>query len=144
MPRAEPLPAKALVIEDLHSVLPTALASASGVVVRTEPGSLRSDLQQKLRIANGLHSAMVYVMALSGQLTTAACAEASSPILPYLAQLYLRDVRHLAAELHCAPSALQPVYAEWMSRLQHAHFGLSTFFVAQNATQKLGIRLIPS
>ncbi|CAE8699205.1 unnamed protein product, partial [Polarella glacialis] len=37
-----------------------------------------------------------------------------------------------------------PIFSEWMSRLQHRHFGLECFFVCQNATQKMGIRLLPS
>ena len=87
---------------------------------------------------------MVYAMALSRQMKTDACAHAASPVLPYLAQLYEHDITHSAAELGCAHAVLQPVYAEWITRLRSLHFGLSTFFVTQNASQKLSIRLLPS
>ena len=66
VPRAEPLPLKALVIEDLGGILPAQLGAVPGVVIRTQPSRLGEDIQLKLRVANGLHSAMVYVMALGG------------------------------------------------------------------------------
>ena len=144
VPRAEPSPAKALVIEDVSHVLPATLAAVPGVILRTESGELPLDIQLKLRVANGLHTAMAYTMALAREFTTDACADASSPILPYLEQLFERDVVHMASELGCGREAVTPVYVEWLARLQHRHFGISTFFVAQNATQKLSLRLVPS
>jgi hypothetical protein len=36
------------------------------------------------------------------------------------------------------------VHDEWISRLKHPYFGLSCFFISQNAGQKLGIRLVPN
>lgn len=36
------------------------------------------------------------------------------------------------------------MYADWTRRLQHPLFGLSCLFVCQNASAKLGIRLLPS
>ena len=57
VPRAEPLPEKALVIEDLGGVLPEALGAVRGVVVRTAVGRLGVDIALKLRIANATHSA---------------------------------------------------------------------------------------
>ena len=56
VPKAEPLPSKALVIEDLSAALPAALASIPGVLVRRGKGQLKLDVQLKLRIANGTHS----------------------------------------------------------------------------------------
>ena len=53
VPRAEPLPAKALVIEDPQGALPAQMGSVPGVVVRTAAGQLQIDVQLKLRVANG-------------------------------------------------------------------------------------------
>ena len=49
---------------------------------------------------------------------------------------YSRDIAEIGAQLARARAA--------PCRLQHPHFGLDTFFVSQNAGQKLTIRLIPS
>jgi len=144
VPRAEPLPAKALVIEDLAGVLPSQLSAVPGVVLRTTPSRLGQDIQLKLRIANGLHTAMVYVMALSRQFTTDRCTDAGSLILPYLEQIFERDIVNLTHEIGIPRAEIAPVYSEWMARLQHPHFGLDVFFVSQNASQKLSIRLAPS
>ena len=70
VPRAEPLPAKALVIEDLGRALPSAMVAVPGVVVRSLEGQLAEDVALKLRLANGTHTAMVYAMALGRQLAT--------------------------------------------------------------------------
>ena len=145
VPRAEPLPEKALVIEDLGGVLPEALGAVRGVVVRTAVGRLGVDIALKLRIANATHSAMALPMALGRRFTTEQCAAAGSPVLPYLEQLFERDiVGGLTTELGVGRPAVEEVFAEWVSRLRHAHFGLDCFFIAQNATQKLGLRLMPS
>lgn len=140
VPRAEPLPYKAIVIKDLQGVLP----AVPELAARTQPNQLALDIQLKFRVANGLHSAMVYAMALGRQPTTDLCAQANSQILPYLEQLFERDVVHMTSELGCERAVVTPVYTEWMTRLQHRHFGLCCFFVSQNAMQKLGIRLLPS
>ena len=81
---------------------------------------------------------------LHGDATTDACAALGSPVLPYLEQLFERDIVHMTADLSCERAVVTPVYTEWLARLQHRHFGLSTFFIAQNASQKLGIRIVPS
>ena len=140
VPRAEPLPEKALVIEDLGGVLPEALGAVRGVVVRTAVGRLGVDIALKLRIANATHSAMALPMALGRRFTTEQCA-AADPVLPYLEQLFERDiVGGLTTELGVGRPAVEEVFAEWVSRLRHAHFGLDCFFIAQNATQKLGLQ----
>ena len=144
VPRAEPLPYKAIVIEDLQGVLPAGISTVPELAARTQPNQLALDIQLKFRVANGLHSAMVYAMALGRQPTTDLCAQTNSPILPYLEQLFERDVVHMTSELGCERAVVTPVYTEWMTRLQHRHFGLCCFFVSQNAMQKLGIRLLPS
>ena len=143
VPRAEPLPAKALVIEDLTSSLPPQFGSVPGVVVRHQSGELALDIALKLRIANGIHTAMVYAMALGGLFQTDACI-GHPDLLPYLEQLFERDIVHVCSELKMPREKAAPVFSEWMGRLQHPHFGLSCLFVCQNATQKMGIRLLPS
>lgn len=143
VPRAEPLPAKALVIEDLAGALPPALGSVPGVVLRSRPKLLELDIALKLRIANGLHTAMVYAMALGRIFQTDGCI-GHPDILPYLEQLFERDIVHVCTELAMPRLQVTPVFSEWMSRLQHPHFGLGCLFVCQNAMQKLGIRLLPS
>jgi len=72
VPRAEPTPLKALVIEDLEGVLPPSLAIQKklGVVVRKKAGQLDADIALKLRVANGTHTAITHVMALRGLLMT--------------------------------------------------------------------------
>ena len=47
-------------------VLPPALAQSDGVVVRREAGQMEVDHQLKLRIANAIHTAMVYLMVGDG------------------------------------------------------------------------------
>mmetsp|Transcript_58313 Transcript_58313/g.103599 ORF Transcript_58313/g.103599 Transcript_58313/m.103599 type:complete len:949 (+) Transcript_58313:80-2926(+) len=143
VPRAEPLPSKALVIEDLQSVLPWKWSSVPGVKVRAQPGQLVQDITLKLRIANGIHTAMVYAMALVGLFKTDSCVS-HRHVLPYLEQLFERDIVHCCSELKMPRLSVTPVFSEWMARLQHKHFGLECFFVCQNATQKMGIRLMPS
>ena len=88
---------------------------------------------------------MALPMALGRRFTTEQCAAAGSPVLPYLEQLFERDiVGGRTTELGVGRPAVEEVFAEWVSRLRHAHFGLDCFFIAQNATQKLGLRLMPS
>eukprot|EP00930_Biecheleria_cincta_P083632 TRINITY_DN73167_c0_g1_i1.p1 TRINITY_DN73167_c0_g1~~TRINITY_DN73167_c0_g1_i1.p1 ORF type:complete len:961 (-),score=156.45 TRINITY_DN73167_c0_g1_i1:112-2955(-) len=143
IPCAEPLPAKALVIEDLQCLLPQQFGSVPGVLVRSQPGQLAQDIALKLRIANGIHTAMVYAMALGGLLKTDQCI-GHDHVLPYLEQLFERDIIHCCSDLKMPRLTVTPVFSEWMARLQHPYFGLECFFVCQNATQKMGIRLFPS
>eukprot|EP00928_Gymnodinium_smaydae_P038724 TRINITY_DN26643_c0_g4_i1.p1 TRINITY_DN26643_c0_g4~~TRINITY_DN26643_c0_g4_i1.p1 ORF type:complete len:937 (+),score=189.83 TRINITY_DN26643_c0_g4_i1:92-2902(+) len=143
VPRAEPLPAKSLVLEDLDGILPQQVGSVPGVVVRSKKKELELDIALKLRIANGLHTAMVYAMSLGRIYQTDGCI-GHPDILPYLEQLFEDDIVHSCAELSMPRLKATPVMSEWMARLQHPHFGLSCFFVCQNAVQKLGIRLLPS
>mmetsp|Transcript_49655 Transcript_49655/g.118249 ORF Transcript_49655/g.118249 Transcript_49655/m.118249 type:complete len:529 (-) Transcript_49655:131-1717(-) len=143
VPRAEPLPKKALVVEDLKLALPQAFCAAPGVVVRTSPGELSCDLALKLRVANGTHTAMVYSMALGSLWRTDGCMSNPS-VLPYLEQLYRQDILQSAEELQAPVELFEAVFQEWMLRLQHPHFSLETFFICQNASQKLALRLLPS
>jgi len=66
VPRAEPLPVKTLVFEDIGGLLPAGLGAQPGVYVRHLPGEIDQDHELKLCIANGIHTASVYALALSG------------------------------------------------------------------------------
>jgi mannitol-1-phosphate/altronate dehydrogenase len=145
VPKAEELPLKAIVCEDLQRRLPKAFAGCKGVVVRTEPGALDLDLALKLRILNGTHSAMVYLMGLARLPKTDDCV-GHPHLLPYLRRLFEHDIVAMqttySGELE--RSVIDAVFAEWMVRLTNPEFGLSTFWVSQNAGDKLGIRFVPT
>lgn len=91
VPCAEPLPKKALVIEDLKKVLPDELGKCPGVILRREKGQIEVDHLLKLRIANGIHTSMVYVMALSKMDKTTRCIEERS-ILDYIEVLFNEEI----------------------------------------------------
>eukprot|EP00698_Gefionella_okellyi_P013339 TRINITY_DN3644_c0_g1_i4.p1 TRINITY_DN3644_c0_g1~~TRINITY_DN3644_c0_g1_i4.p1 ORF type:complete len:918 (-),score=152.77 TRINITY_DN3644_c0_g1_i4:306-3059(-) len=143
VPRTEPLPCKALVIEDLQRVLPPAFASVPGVLVRTRSGEINIDHQLKLRIANGTHTASVYVMALS-RLNNTTLYSAQPIVLDFLDELVRDDISAVASDLRVSSRLVSEVYTEWRARLTHPHFGMYTFFVCQNSIIKLGARLLPS
>ncbi|CAM9775689.1 unnamed protein product, partial [Choristocarpus tenellus] len=87
----------------------------------------------KLRVSNATHSAMVHVMALSGMKDTTASIK-HTLILPYLQRLFKQDIAPTASkELGVGLSEVESVWEDWSKRLAHPGFGLSTFFVAQNA-----------
>ena len=139
VPRAEPLPTKALVIEDLKKVLPPSLASSPGVILRQKSGEIDIDHLLKLRIANATHSAMVYAMALAGLKNT---TDASDKIFTYLDNLYKHDILPGLLSLGVSRTDANGVYDDWISRLRHRYFGMSTFFVCQNASVKCSVRLL--
>lgn len=66
VPRAEPLPSKALVIEDLKRALPKNFKSSTttGVLVCHDPGELKNYILLKLLICNATHTLMVYSMVI--------------------------------------------------------------------------------
>ncbi|OQR81671.1 hypothetical protein THRCLA_11522 [Thraustotheca clavata] len=141
VPYAEPLPAKVLVIEDLGKTL-THWHVVPGVVLRHTAGELSNDHLLKLGIANAIHTAMVYYLALSRKTNTKTCAH--DPLLKqYIHELFVRDIKP-ALTLKIPEIAVQSVYDEWIQRLLHPYFGMDTFFVCQNAFAKLKIRLWPS
>lgn len=142
VPRAEPLPTKALVIEDLGNVLPAALEEAPGVVIRRTAGEIEIDHSLKLRVANAIHTAMVYCMALSRMPDTSACI-GHPLIMPYIQALYEQDIVRMTS-MGIPHAEVQSVYDDWVRRLQHPQFGLGCLFVSQNASQKLGLRLLPT
>jgi mannitol-1-phosphate/altronate dehydrogenase len=151
VPRAEPVPAKALVIEDLHGDLPPSFCNDEmktkyGVVVRTNKGQLADDIALKLRVANGTHTAVAHLMALNKLLLTDALSSgshASILIMAFLDSFFEQQILPAAQESFGVEET-KAVYDDWRSRLVHAHFGLSTFFITQNGAAKGGIRIGPT
>ncbi|KAI2495607.1 hypothetical protein MHU86_18924 [Fragilaria crotonensis] len=142
VPRAEPLPAKALVILDPHNNLPTAFRETKleGVVVRSTREQLDADLGLKLRIANGTHTAVAHAMALQGILTTDVPGTESFRELwieSYLESLVQDQI--LAASPY-GDEESTACWVDWKARLAHPYFGLSSFFITQNGAAKAGIR----
>ena len=154
VPKCEPTPDKALVIEDITGALPRSfqdnmLRSKYGVVVRSKIGQLSSDIALKLRVANGTHTAIAHVMALSSILKTDFLAKEKSDEIGKLFMKYLDrfvDTQiEPAAKLSFGDDIdVASVYNDWRKRLCHAHFGLSTFFITQNGAAKGGIRIGPT
>jgi mannitol-1-phosphate/altronate dehydrogenase len=144
VPRCEPQPAKALVVEDLRAVLPTSLALIPGVLIRTKAGQIEKDHALKLRVANGTHTAAAHVLALSGHSSTTALA-LQPYFIEFLTALYERDIAPgCVADLQLTRADVDAVWQDWAHRLQHPSFGLSTLFITQNAYTKLGLRLMPT
>lgn len=153
VPRCEPVPAKALVIEDLRSDLPPSLSEPAikknfGVVVRKSVGQLGGDIALKLRVANATHTAIAHTMALSSLLLTDALSVADDKsagplLLKYLDSMFGAQILPGARKLYGLDET-RAVYADWRKRLCHAHFGLSTFFITQNGAAKGGIRIAPT
>jgi len=168
IPRAEPIPTKALVIEDLEGNLPSNfnsnnvpdLRSKFGLVVRTQQNQLERDIALKLRVANGTHTAIAHVMALTQLLMTDELSDKPSSssfnkaLLSYLDSFFQDQILIGAHGLFVngsdceggrkADKEIRLVYEDWRRRLIHAHFGLSTFFITQNGAAKGGIRISPT
>lgn len=155
IPRAEPIPAKAIVIEDLNESLPIELRGEDigkqyGVVVRTKSGKLDADIALKLRIANGTHTAVAHVMALNSLLLTDELSkdtESAKILMAYLDSFFQEQI---LKGIECTSSftgdAMEAklVWEDWKKRLIHPYFGLSTFFITQNGAAKGGIRIGPT
>ncbi len=168
VPRAEPTPAKALVIEDLKNDLPQELSMSNskdnendleskyGVVVRTKPGQLNSDIALKLRVANGTHTAVAHVMALCQLLMTDVLSKkggdndsASTILMKFLDSFFHNQIAKGVESnkqqlISTTIDDAAYVYDDWRKRLIHAHFGLSSFFITQNGAAKGGIRIGPT
>jgi len=153
IPRAEPTPSKALVIEDLESILQPifgSLRKSHGVVIRSSKGQLDADIALKLRVANGTHTAAAHTMALTGLVMTdvlSSDSEQSKLLLNYLDSLVANQIVpgvEATADFSATKAETQAVYDDWRRRLIHAHFGLSTFFITQNGAAKGGIRIGPT
>ncbi|POM63475.1 LOW QUALITY PROTEIN: Hypothetical protein PHPALM_21114, partial [Phytophthora palmivora] len=144
VPLTEPWPTKTLVIEDLQGVLDAKVLSAlPGVHIRTTAGQLEQDHLLKLSIANAVHTAMVYLLALSRVKTT--CDVLKYPeIRQFLDLLYAKDIAPSLVLRGISKEEAQHTYDEWMGRVEHKHFGLDNFWVGQNAMLKYGVRLFSS
>ena len=164
IPRCEPVPAKALVILDQHQALPKAFLnvhsnekpSSYGVVIRTKPEQLQADINLKLRVANGTHTAIAHLLALTGHTMTdylSSSDEDANLFRRYLDQLFEHQILKagVLSDSDSHSYLVEPnspetraVYQDWRDRLTHPHFGLSSFFITQNGAAKGGIRLGPT
>ncbi|DBA00227.1 TPA: hypothetical protein N0F65_007871, partial [Lagenidium giganteum] len=141
VPLTEPSPTKELVLEDLAQVLDAAkMQTIPGVVIRTKPGQLELDHMLKVGVANGVHTAVVYLMALSRMKNTTELIQHPT-IRRYLDQLYRNDIRPALLAVGIEKDEIEAMYVEWMARVEHPFFGLDTFFICQNAMIKYGVRL---
>ena len=150
VPRCEPTPAKALVILDPNSDLPksNSMSKQPGVVIRSTPEQLNVDINLKLRVANGTHTAIAHTLALLRHNQTDILAPNDTKPCSFLFMKYLDAL----VEDQIIPAACQittkdeavAVWKDWRNRLVHPHFGLSSFFITQNGPAKGGIRFGPT
>jgi mannitol-1-phosphate/altronate dehydrogenase len=98
--------------------------------------------QVKLRVANAVHTAMVYVMALSGLAVTARLGELPG-LQTYLSQLFELDILPSLVRDGVGKPEARRFFTEWMGRLE-LPLDHSTFFVSQNAVAKVTERLVPT
>lgn len=155
VPRCEPIPAKTLVLLDPQNDLPSGTAEIPfskqpGVVVRTTPEQLDTDINLKLRVANGTHTAIAHTLALLRQNQTDVLAPGASPPTSELFMKYLdalvEDQIIVATRRTSVimEEEAVAVWQDWRNRLVHPHFGLSSFFITQNGPAKGGIRWGPT
>jgi len=162
VPRAEgPVPAKALVVLDPHGDLPAWFTSQQaqqssqnlGLVVRTSKQQLETDICLKLRVANGTHTALAHALAVSGVCNTDQLManhggnNNNSLWLDYVDALVHDQIVPATATItkqQQDDEAVLAVWEDWRRRLVHPHFGLNTFFIAQNGPAKGGLRLGPT
>lgn len=146
VPKCEPTPAKALVVLDPHHDLPSAFMKQPGVVVRTTPEQLEADINLKLRIANGTHTAIAHTLALL-QWTTTDVLSSPDPgtfFMRYLDTLVSSQILPATTRNPTMSEDGPAVWQDWRHRLVHPYFGLSSFFITQNGTAKGGIRWGPT
>ena len=58
--------------------------------------------------------------------------------------LYESDLSSVSCQFHVPRTIVDELYNSWKHRLTHPHFGLNTFFIAQNASVKLAVRVLSS
>ncbi len=117
------------------------------VKIRHDKSDLKSDIALKLRVANGTHTAVAHCMALLSLINTDALCTSSANskvILAYLDSLYQMQILPAAINDDISADETEATWDDWRKRLQHPHFGLSTFFITQNGAAKCGIRLGPT
>jgi hypothetical protein len=146
VPRCEPTPAKALVVLDPDQDLPPAFTMQPGVVVRNTDEQLEADINLKLRIANGTHTAIAHALALLQWTTTDVLSsqDPGSLFMKYLDVLVSSQILPSTMGNPTMREDAPVVWQDWRRRLVHPHFGLSSFFITQNGTAKGGIRWGPT
>ena len=133
VPRAEPTPAKALVIEDLGGDLPSNLLTpkirnAFGVVVRSKKGQLGADIALKLRVANGTHTAVAHVSALCRLLMTDVLSspkgseghDSAVLLMGYLDSFFESQIKtgvEVTEDFEASKEDAEYVYDDWRRRL---------------------------
>ncbi|ETM31963.1 hypothetical protein L914_20543, partial [Phytophthora nicotianae] len=144
VPLTEPLPAKAIAIEDLNGALDAErLRKIPGVHVRTNKSEIAKDYLLKFSLGNAVNSAMVYLLALSRQ-RTANQFQKFPIISEYLDALFEKDILPALITGDVAEQEARQFYAEWLVRMKHPHFGLDNFWVSQNALLRVYVRLLNS
>jgi hypothetical protein len=150
VPRCEPTPAKALVILDPQEDLPKSdsFSNQPGVVIRSTQEQLSIDINLKLRVANGTHTAIAHTLALLRHNQTDILAPndatpSSILFMKYLDALVSDQIIPAACKITTKHEAVA-VWKDWRQRLIHPHFGLSSFFITQNGPAKGGIRFGPT
>jgi len=165
VPQCEPLPLKALVIGDDEDqyiqqqgriFLSSTSSSTSssplpGIWLRPTQKELQKDLDLKLLIANGTHTAIAHLLALLGYTMTTILSDSQQTIfMEYLDTLVEGQIlpSYTYKNNNEYPTSVsedaEAVWKDWKQRLIHPHFGLSTFFITQNGTAKGGIRWGPT
>lgn len=142
VPLTEPWPTKTIVVEDLQHVLEVEkLRSLAGIHVRTNSAAeLKQDQLLKLSVANAVHTAMVYLLAISRLRNVRESLE--HPIVrEYVDLLFANDILPSLVARGVSREVVQATFDEWMARVENKHFGLDTFWVAQGGMFKLGVRL---
>ena len=129
MPLSEPWPTKTLVIEDIEHVLDAkALSALPGVHIHTTAGLLEQDHLIKLSIANAVHTAMVYLLALTRVKNTSGVF-GYPQVRQFMDLLYAKDIAPSLMLRGISNEKAQHAYDEWMSRVEHRCFGLDSFWV---------------
>ena len=152
VPRAEPLPTKALVLLDEGNDLPNTFQKVDpsfGIILRRTRTALENDIALKLRVANGTHTAVAHAMALllcpMTDILSKTNERSGVLLLEYLDALFEHQILPASLSLAgCTEDECRAVYEDWRRRLTHPHFGLSSFFITQNGPAKGGIRLGPT
>ena len=116
-------------------------------MVRTKE-QLKADIELKLRVANGTHSPLAAVLALNSYTTTAMLSSGSDDagvIMSMLDSFYSSSILPSAvSSIPVDATSAETTWSSWRQRLSHPGFGLSSFFICQNAAQKVGVRIVPT
>lgn len=144
-PVAEPVPPIRLSILDTERALRVPLWKIGPAVkLRTSEEDFKKDNQWKLRILNALHTAQVYVAALTGM--TYVWESMSDPtIYDYISRIMDNDiVPTINRNLPVAGSDAASFAKGCMERFKNPYIPLKTRWVAQGAVDKIGLRFAPT